>query len=118
MSRFGPPSDSLFGGMDGDQGQGRPAFPPAAPADAPPAVLAEVADMNASGRRARSIQAVLDALRTGPKTSDELAVICRTHRYSARVYDLRRLGFVILFTPLGGGKWLHTLTTDIERSEA
>ena len=117
MSRMGPPSDSLFG-MEGNEGHGRPAFPPAAPADAPADVKWEVADMDASGRRAKSVAAVLAALRSGPKTSDELAVICSTHRYSARIYDLRRQGFGILSTPLGGGRWLHRLTHDIERSEA
>jgi hypothetical protein len=75
--------------------------------DSPEFVKAEEQAMTATGRRGAMCQAVLDSLRDGPKTGDELVAI--THRFSARIRDLRTQGMDILTTPLGGGRFLYTL---------
>lgn len=76
--------------------------------DSPEYVKDAEREMNSTGRRNAMCQAVYDALVDGPKTGDELAAI--THRFSARVCDLRKQGESILTTPLGGGSFLYTLT--------
>lgn len=70
--------------------------------------------MTASGRRGELCQRILEALRDSPRTGADLAQI--THRFSARLHDLRDQGFTILTTPLSEGKFLYTLTGDPERS--
>lgn len=67
-------------------------FPRCAQHDNPVALQAE-AQMNRTGRRSRTLDRVLALLELGPCTSTELATV--TFRYSARIYDLRRLGYVI-----------------------
>lgn len=107
MSRIGPPNDSLWG-------TDAPHFLPAARRDSPPDVKAEAKKMTASGRRGERCQRVLEALRDAPRTGADLVSI--THRFGARIADLRHQGFAILSTPLDGGQWLYTLTGDPERS--
>ena len=44
---------------------------------------------------------ILEALRSGPKLNTELAAI--THRFGARVHELRRMGWRIVTVPLSDG---------------
>lgn len=112
MTTHRPPRDSLFstGKDDRTEAHGRADFSPAYRADSPAQVKAEAREMTASGDRGRMCRAVLDALRDGPKTGDELVAI--THRFGARIKDLRDAGHRILTTSLGGRRWLYTLTAE------
>lgn len=115
MSTYGVPSGCLFGGSAsdaGDNGHGRPSFGPAHRADSPPEVKAEAREMTASGKRSAKCEAVLAALRDGPKTGDQLIEWTGSHRFGARIKDLRDHGFVILSTPLGGWRWLYSLMAE------
>lgn len=69
--------------------------------------------MSADGRRVRSVDRILAALRTGPRTNLQLAEI--TPRYGARIYDLRRLGHDIATANGDGAVTTYTLN---ERSNA
>lgn len=50
---------------------------------------------------------ILDMLREGPRTNDELNKVSR--KYTSRTSDCRKAGYNILCTPLGGGLNLYTL---------
>lgn len=47
-----------------------------------------------TARHSRLRQAVLDALRSGPKTNIQLNAVC--YRYGARIHELRRDGLHII----------------------
>jgi hypothetical protein len=53
--------------------------------------------------------AILDALREGPKTNLQLALICQ--RFSARLHELRKAGHEWSKECLEAGVYLYTLTT-------
>jgi hypothetical protein len=52
---------------------------------------------------------VLDRLRRGPAHSYELVAI--THRFGARIEELRKAGHAIDAERVGGGVWRYTLRT-------
>lgn len=58
-------------------------------------------------RLARQEQAILEALRTGPKTNVQLAAMAL--KYTSRVSSLRQSGHVIECTNKGGGTFMYTL---------
>lgn len=50
---------------------------------------------------------ILDLLIDGPRTNDELSRIAR--KYTSRISDIRKRGYVIKYEPLGGGLTRYTL---------
>lgn len=58
-------------------------------------------------RIARLCRVVLERLQTGPAYSHELATI--THRFGARLADLREAGYDIQTQRLPGGVYLYSL---------
>ena len=64
-----------------------------------------------SGRRHLMVDRVLERLRLGPATSRELGEI--THRFSARVYDLRQqYGKTIITRRAKGGAYIYELAAE------
>lgn len=58
----------------------------------------------------RSTTKILAMLRRRPRTNAELATI--SSRYGARIHDIRRAGYIIESTRIGGSRWLYTLRGD------
>ena len=56
--------------------------------------------------------AILERLRAGPATNDELAKMSR--KYTSRVSDLRKAGYEVECERLGGGLTQYTLVGDSE----
>ncbi len=87
---------------------------PAAPASAPELVHQAAEDLNAGDRRGRMVNAILERLERGPATGPELAAI--THRFSARIYDLRQqYGKTIISRRSGDGVYVYTLVNQEDR---
>lgn len=61
-------------------------------------------------RRATHAGRILERLRVGPVLNTELNRIC--FRYSARIYELRKLGHVIEVEKLADGVTRYTLKAD------
>jgi len=53
---------------------------------------------------------VLDALRDGPKTNQQLAFF--SLKYTSRISDLRAAGYLITAARLGGGLFLYALNEE------
>ena len=60
-----------------------------------------------SGRRLTQAEKILNRLMAGPATSGELAGL--SIKYTGRVSDLRKLGYVIVTTRLDGGVYMYEL---------
>jgi len=76
-----------------DQGHLFGWLPPAAKAGDPESARTAALNLERSGRRESAGERILRRLRRGPVSNLELARI--TLRYGARIYDLRRQGYVI-----------------------
>lgn len=85
-----------------------PLFSPIARTADPATSHAAAAEVTASGRRGSQCDAILAALRAGPKTNAELAAI--SLKYSGRVSDLRAQGHHIRAHSMGAGVWLYRLS--------
>lgn len=78
----------------------------AAPARATAAERESEEALNRSTRRVKHATRVLESLMAGPQTSADLSRI--SHRFGARIHDLRRLGYRIT-TRIAGGTATYTL---------
>jgi len=58
----------------------------------------------------RQQQAIVFALKDGPKTNVELNEIC--FRYGARIWDLRQIGYGITHSYIEPGLYLYTLISE------
>lgn len=58
-------------------------------------------------RRDGAKERILSRLQRGPASNAELNDIA--FRYSARLEELRKRGWLIVSTPQGGGQWMYTL---------
>jgi hypothetical protein len=80
---------------------------PVAAKDDPATSHEAEADVNARGARGRQIVLILDLLKSRPAST--LDLLNFAPKYSGRISDLRRMGYIISAKRVGEGEWIYTL---------